>query len=208
MTCSVGVLCALNLKRKKYLQMFFPYPCISCIIFLLNEMSKIDRLILLENNFPVIWSTSFSHKKKSFHLFVQAFGNAKTAHNNNSSRFGKFIQVNYLESGVVRGWVPCGLYCVFKCVKSLTAHPLVFSLNSRIPQNMCIWGTCIQLRSELNFTGWPTTYEAGQHGEECFEELVWLLCTSEPIHVSFPLSALTKCAYVEIWNCSRLKKQW
>lgn len=33
----------------------------------------------------------------------QAFGNAKTAHNNNSSRFGKFIQVNYLESGVVRG---------------------------------------------------------------------------------------------------------
>ncbi|CAJ0946479.1 unnamed protein product [Ranitomeya imitator] len=32
-----------------------------------------------------------------------AFGNAKTAHNNNSSRFGKFIQVNYLESGIVRG---------------------------------------------------------------------------------------------------------
>uniref|UniRef100_A0A8C4PGN8 Myosin IXB n=1 Tax=Equus asinus asinus TaxID=83772 RepID=A0A8C4PGN8_EQUAS len=35
----------------------------------------------------------------------QAFGNAKTAHNNNSSRFGKFIQVNYLESGIVRGAV-------------------------------------------------------------------------------------------------------
>ena len=33
----------------------------------------------------------------------QAFGNAKTAHNNNSSRFGKFIQVNYQESGTVRG---------------------------------------------------------------------------------------------------------
>lgn len=34
---------------------------------------------------------------------LQAFGNAKTAHNNNSSRFGKFIQVNYQESGTVRG---------------------------------------------------------------------------------------------------------
>ncbi|KAK6320463.1 hypothetical protein J4Q44_G00095700 [Coregonus suidteri] len=34
---------------------------------------------------------------------LQRFGNAKTAHNNNSSRFGKFIQVNYLETGVVRG---------------------------------------------------------------------------------------------------------
>uniref|UniRef100_A0A8D0H190 Myosin IXB n=1 Tax=Sphenodon punctatus TaxID=8508 RepID=A0A8D0H190_SPHPU len=29
----------------------------------------------------------------------------ETAHNNNSSRFGKFIQVNYLENGIVRGAV-------------------------------------------------------------------------------------------------------
>lgn len=40
---------------------------------------------------------------RSSSAIFQAFGNAKTAHNNNSSRFGKFIQVNYQESGVVRG---------------------------------------------------------------------------------------------------------
>uniref|UniRef100_A0A672QPV4 Unconventional myosin-IXb-like n=1 Tax=Sinocyclocheilus grahami TaxID=75366 RepID=A0A672QPV4_SINGR len=45
---------------------------------------------------------------------LEAFGNAKTAHNNNSSRFGKFIQVNYLESGVVRGAV-VEKYLLEKC---------------------------------------------------------------------------------------------
>ncbi|XP_063074529.1 unconventional myosin-IXb isoform X2 [Engraulis encrasicolus] len=45
---------------------------------------------------------------------LEAFGNAKTAHNNNSSRFGKFIQVNYSESGVVRGAV-VEKYLLEKC---------------------------------------------------------------------------------------------
>ncbi|KAL1280669.1 hypothetical protein QQF64_015269, partial [Cirrhinus molitorella] len=43
-----------------------------------------------------------------------AFGNAKTAYNDNSSRFGKFIQVNYLESGIVRGAV-VEKYLLEKC---------------------------------------------------------------------------------------------
>ena len=40
-----------------------------------------------------------------FFLCLKAFGNAKTSHNNNSSRFGKFIQVKYRENGQVHGYV-------------------------------------------------------------------------------------------------------
>ncbi|XP_074545706.1 unconventional myosin-IXb [Halichoeres trimaculatus] len=45
---------------------------------------------------------------------LEAFGNARTAENNNSSRFGKFIQLNYLEGGVIRGAV-VEKYLLEKC---------------------------------------------------------------------------------------------
>ena len=53
---------------------------------------------------------------KVFALFLsKAFGNASTAYNNNSSRFGKFTQIKFREDGAVCGYVTVKIIFLQSC---------------------------------------------------------------------------------------------
>ncbi|XP_034050986.1 unconventional myosin-X [Thalassophryne amazonica] len=56
---------------------------------------------------------------------MEAFGNAKTVYNNNSSRFGKFIQLHFSESGNIQGG------CVIDCQYYLEDSPESFHYLSQ-----------------------------------------------------------------------------
>ncbi|KAM9458988.1 unconventional myosin-IXb-like isoform 1-T1 [Salvelinus alpinus] len=123
----------LPIYNPKYVKMYNNQPLgkLSPHIFAVADVAYHTMLKKQENQCVVISGESGSGKTQSANFLIhcltalsqkgyssgvertilgagpvlEAFGNAKTAQNNHSSRFGKFIQVNYLENGVVRGAV-------------------------------------------------------------------------------------------------------
>ena len=84
--------------------------------------------------------------------FLEAFGNAKTLRNNNSSRFGKFLKIQYLQGGIVGATMEHYLLEKARVVK-----PLEGERNFHIFYQLCV-GCPEDLRADLQ-VGTPDKYD-------------------------------------------------
>uniref|UniRef100_A0A2P2HZY0 Unconventional myosin-VI-like n=1 Tax=Hirondellea gigas TaxID=1518452 RepID=A0A2P2HZY0_9CRUS len=89
---------------------------------------------------------------------LEAFGNAKTTRNNNSSRFGKFIEIHFSDRHLVVG----GFISHYLLEKSRIVGQSPHERNYHIFYQLCA-GAPDELRNKLRLTN-PDDYEYLRHG--------------------------------------------
>ncbi|KAF2360204.1 Myosin N-terminal SH3-like [Trinorchestia longiramus] len=89
---------------------------------------------------------------------LEAFGNAKTTRNNNSSRFGKFIEIHFSDKHLVVG----GFISHYLLEKSRIVGQSTLERNYHIFYQLCA-GAPDELRSKLRLSN-PDNFEYLRHG--------------------------------------------
>lgn len=108
----------------------------------------------------VLAAEALEHQVLQANLILEAFGNAQTVRNDNSSRFGKFIRIQFSEHGSITGakinW--------FLLEKSRVASQSTKERNYHIFYQL-LAGATPAMREELMLTGDAKDYEYLKHAK-------------------------------------------